>query len=1023
MSMPAWLNDIPAASNNDNGAFNPSVDPSMAFMQTPTSSNFDFNQLQNPQLQQRMQNGLVRHESPAFQTPAYHTQSIVPSKRPRPGTEMYGASPRQTPGTLPSSRSQTPQQAPYLGFHGNVNGSQQMQAPTPYQHLQHGNSSNASPSPIMQDQHFNSQAIPQRMQTVSPSPFSPAAAHYGSQASPPHSDYGSRVDTPQNGGNSYVHGMPYGSGQVPHFTPSPGPSNPNGQGGVSAHYAQNGASIQQQQRMYDMRQQQLVRQLHVTNDAAQQRHQGGMMNPSPAQMANYQQAARMQQMQQAMLRPPNPEHWIQNVTRFMHQRSLPFNPNPVVGGRPIHPVQLWSVVMKFGGSKKATASGTWQTVAGTLQLHPVQFPTAAQELQNYWHVNLYPWEQTVLQQFQAQQRHRSVPPNQPGMAQAFQGDNATPTHDQFSPVKQLHSQNQVVPVTMHARRPSAAEFQTPGKPSTTSHNDTRQTHLNGYTQTQQVHPQNQQQTAFGMHHSGVAPQALSTPSRARQTSYSSTASVGMKNESFAGAVTNIEAGFNQTPITDPFLPGRQDLKDRNIKDDAKGTETHGGIQIASIDGLISELIEYRPNVPKVFELGVIDIRALIMSLKSGIHAEVRLSLDTLVSLSIENRSPSLEDCDDLVETLIDCAEEQVDFLAESAAEVSDVMLISPYEDVVRGCHCEMSSLLDLPEFGTLEYDLDRSVERLICITTILRNYSETKANHRLLAEPFVVRFMTTVIRYLGTRNMLLRTHRNTLDFSKDIVICLSNLSYAIKIPGKEEALCILHFLLSFAPSPPPTVPGIEDVMFSSYSPSVHRYLPPAVDSLAKILARDDPNRTFYKSIFSADSTSSPPYDLLTRTFALAVAPVPHHTRAHLAILEARKPFIAQGMLAAEILVTLIPSTEHSLARSWLMSGDGFATNLLRLVSLLSVERPPIPERHPTTRQVMDPDPQAYGMVTNRGISILRKLAEKAKDSDTLLGSVPFSVLPKRDSLIRVLTTENIDRTVVRQLCALAGLEN
>ena len=1030
MSMPPWLNDVSAVSNHDNGTFNPSLDPSVAFMHTPSSANFDFSQVQNPQLQQRMQNGSVRNGSPAFHNPAYQTQSVVPSKRPRGGSDVYGASPRQAPGALPSSRSQTPQQVPYIGFPSNANGAHQMQAPTPYQHLQHAGSNNASPSPIMQDQHFNPQAMPPRMQTVSPSPFSPAAQNYGGQASPPHSDYGSRVDTPQNGGHPYLQGMAYGAGPPQHFTPPPGSLNSGGHNSAAMRYAQNAQGMQvqqQQQQIHDMRQQQMARQLQATNDDAQHRHQGAVLTASSAQMANYQQAARMQQMQQAMLRPQNPDHFLRQLTQFMAQRNLPLNPNPKFGGRVFHPWHLWTIVMKFGGSKKIEqAPGGWQNIANQFQL----VPTAAQEIRSYWQSNLYPWEQMLLQSFQqSQQRHRPVP-NPAGMPQRLQGEATTVVHEQFSPVKQLQPQGQTPSAVMHARRPSGADFQTPTKSIMPPQHDIRQPHLNGYATAQQPHIPNQAQNAFTVAPRGTAAQSQPTHSRAHQVS--STPMV--KREPYTGSSRKDEVDVDvlknriMHPIQEEFVPIAGDVSFLSIRNGEKKIASHGGNVIGDFGNFIDELLEYKPIVPRVFELGNIDIRALTMSLRSGIHAEVRLALDTLATISIipeHHRAPSLllEESEDLVETLVDCAEEQVEFLAESAAEVSDVMLISPYEDVVRGCRCEMVSLLDVPEFGSLEYDLDRAAERLICITTILRNLSEFKPNHRLLAEPFVVRFMTTIIRYLGTRNMLLRTHRNTLDFSKDIVTFLSNVSQAIDLPGKEEALCVLHFLLSFAPSPPPTSSGTDGLMFTAYNPSAHRYLPAAVDSLAKFLARDDPNRTFYKSIFTADSTSNPPYDLLTRTFALAIAPVPNQSKAHAATIETRKPFIAQGILAADILVSLMPGNEQALARSWLMSQDGFAPSLLRLVSLLAIDSPPIRHMHPTNRHLVDEDLRDWVILTNRGISILRKLAERAKDTEPLSGSVPISVLPKKDILLRALRTATVDRNVLLQLCTYAGLES
>ena len=454
------------------------------------------------------------------------------------------------------------------------------------------------------------------------------------------------------------------------------------------------------------------------------------------------------------------------------------------------------------------------------------------------------------------------------------------------------------------------------------------------------------------------------------------------------------------------------------------SQSYGGMQALDWKVVIDGLLDAKPDVPGLEELGVIDIRALTMSLRSGIHAEVRLALDTLATLSNQQDPPSLEECEDLVEVLIECAEDQVELLAETATEVSDDMLISSYEEIVRGCRIEVESLQEVHEFGSLECDLDRSVERLICITTILRNLSFSQVNHRLLADPVVVRFMTTVIRYLGTRNMLLRTHRNTLDFTKDVVVYLSNLAQDLDLPGKEEALCFLHFLLSFAPSPPPTINGDEDVTFAPYNPSIHHYFPPAVDSLAKLLARDDPNRTFYRAIFLADGGTVPPYDLLTRTFGLAVAPMPEYrtTTTVVQTVEARKAYLAQGLLAAEILAGLIPSSEHALARSWLSSQDGFALNLIKIVSSLANRVSPLPQRHPSGR-MMEPDPQGFGTITFRGLAVLPKLAEKAKDVEGHVNELPPGILPKKESLLGSLLTPNMDVNVVRQLCNYSGLEN
>ncbi|PYI17318.1 hypothetical protein BO99DRAFT_196920 [Aspergillus violaceofuscus CBS 115571] len=327
----------------------------------------------------------------------------------------------------------------------------------------------------------------------------------------------------------------------------------------------------------------------------------------------------------------------------------------------------------------------------------------------------------------------------------------------------------------------------------------------------------------------------------------------------------------------------------------------------------------------------------------------------------------------------------------------------------------------VPEFGSLDYELDRAVDRLICITTILRNFSFSDSNFAILSTPPVVQFMSTIIRYLGTRNMLLRTHQNTLDFMKDTVTYLSNVAHTIQLPSKEEALCLLHFLLSFAPFPGPVI-GSEGIMFTSYNPSVHKYTPAAVDSLAKLLARDEPNRTFFRAIFSGEGGSNQ-QELLTRAFGLAICPIPDQPRKPLAIADLRKVFLMQGLLAADILSGY---ADGPTAKTWLESVDGFAIHLLRLSCLLSTERvpppPPTNARQSHAARGQADEAEAYRSIINRGLAILRRLAEKSKLADTnSTVHFPSGIVPRKESLLGALLMPNIDPGVVRQLLTYARL--
>jgi SWI/SNF chromatin-remodeling complex subunit SWI1 len=138
------------------------------------------------------------------------------------------------------------------------------------------------------------------------------------------------------------------------------------------------------------------------------------------------------------------------------------------------------------------------------------------------------------------------------------------------------------------------------------------------------------------------------------------------------------------------------------------------------------------------------------------------------------------------------------------------------------------------------------------------------------------------------------------------------------------------------------------------------------------------------------------------------------------IADARKVSLMQGLLAADILASLADCT---LARLWLESADKFSHHLLRLSYILSSERTPSAnQRSHSTRGQVDADVHTYGSIINRGLTILRRLAEKSKQADTTSNHhVPSSVFLKKENLLYALLAPNLDAGVVRQLVTYAGL--
>lgn len=466
-----------------------------------------------------------------------------------------------------------------------------------------------------------------------------------------------------------------------------------------------------------------------------------------------------------------------------------------------------------------------------------------------------------------------------------------------------------------------------------------------------------------------------------------------------------------------------DVEDKGTLKLGPRANYHGGLPISDFwfQDTLKVLLKFKHSMPQLDELGVIDIRALTLAIQSGIHGEVRLALDIIAALSHGN-PPRLKECDDLLETLVYCANDQVETLVEHSPKTSDAFQIPSYQAQIRELKREDFTLQEVQNVESVDHELNRAADRLICITTILRNLSLVPESHEDLREPSILRMITNVIQYIGTRKLFLRTHRNTLDFSKDAVMFLSALSPSINLTSKDEALSILHFLLCFAPESPPIArqPGIA---FAAYIPGMHRYFPHSIDSLTKLLARD-PNRSLYRNLFASDNTSSPAYGLLTRAFGLAVGVIPDTIQDDDpgTIIAVRNATIAQGLLCAEILIDMIPTSEHQLAFTWLDSQDGFGSKLMTILLMIAKISMPEPQRHRDGRIRAEDEYLGFRMINARVLVVLRSLTEKAQDAGPFANKLPSGLFPQKQSVIQALGS-NKDSEVVRHLCALSELAN
>ncbi|KAF3923476.1 hypothetical protein ABW21_db0208265 [Orbilia brochopaga] len=705
---------------------------------------------------------------------------------------------------------------------------------------------------------------------------------------------------------------------------------------------------------------------------------------------------------------PNPDQFARSLQEFMQKRGTPLPTLvPILGERQVHLFALYLQVVRFGGFRSITANNHWGQIAHNFQLNPEAHPGVVEQLIQLYQANLLPFEEATRKQHPPAMPGpiMGAPPAAPAnMPKQPQMTAQTPPK-QIAPEFQAGSQNGYPPNTPY-------QGGTPGKQSTPS-----------------TAPHSSFPSAMGQ--PGAMPVgAHSVPDKNLPLQ---TAGQGMSQ----GSELSQTAG---TPV--------REKHDSHFKPKVRGLDTHGGVDVAVLSGIGTEIVHLRPTVPTFNELGIIDVHALTMSLKSGLQAEIRLALDTLVTVSVESQwSLSLKSCEDLVETLVDVAESEVEQLRDEVEETDTDSCFPAYEEVLRGCRQEANTLLLIPRVGSRQHELNRAADRLIAITTIFRNLSFFESNHDPLADSSVIKFVSSVITVMSKSKMLLRSHNNTLDFMKDMIIFLSNLSQSIILPGKEEALALLRFLLAFAPLPGPYSLGRSLPMFAPYNPSIHRYLPPAVDSLAKLLVRDDPNRIYFKELFTAEPGGTErPWDLLTRTFGLAISPIPVGDNVRMMLpqaVEARKPYLEQGMLAAEILSGIAAQEDSHLALSWLSSEDGFSHSLVRLVYLLGTQQQMIhrPMGGRGGSAAYQDEGQPFSRIIQRGATVLRNLSmtspANGEDYEGLMGSMETlnftdaeadsmrsmflaGMSGKKEILLGALMNSSIDAKALTSMCEFSG---
>lgn len=1004
--------------NNVNAIYN--TNPAFGgqhFGGTVNQNGLDLSQFQ----QQRLADGHAHSQSPNIQHTPFQVPQVVPAKRSRPGEDHVSASQHIGPGAHNRSRSQTPQQQPYPTYSGQPPNSQ-YPTPTSMQHMQQ----TMSPSPASLNQPFRPPGMGPYAQIQQMNRMGTPQDRTGI---PPNAAQQAFMrQNPQAGGA----GSPQMGGQTHGASPQANMNSMQMQEAMRRRYQSQLAQSQQQMQGH-------------TPQPSQPGQPGGMGDqhrPSWAGSTNGQTPTRpgMPQPSDHMsaIDKAQEQAFIKSLTNFHAQRQRHLNPDPRVCGQPVTYFKLFRKYAEFNPGANPQA---WAALAAGLGMNPSQDPSIIKELRSIFEQDLQAFYFLYFKAMRDKKMKTNLgQPNGGPPPMTMQGSPQQMNDRSIQPpLPPAFSSQQPQPVTNQTQSPRPQDLPGPSDALNRSTVQERRSASDAHSA-----------GVNGHRKSGSLFSQIGTPDQVRSES-------SVRPQS-GNVITTVQPSPPRAHRFDldgssssalyfqdaEYIPGRHQVS------------SHGGIEVEALDyvgGRLNDLKTY----PRYEELGLVDLHVLNMCLQSGFEAEINYALDQLGALS--QRPLVLSKCEELLDSLIECGEEQIIILLDSKPSTSESISIPCFDQIAEVGLQEVEGIQSRPRYGESDYKSEHAIDRLLAVTTILRNLSfpaheapghdrEFDSNPKMLTSPTVKSFVGNVMKILAAGESAFHTARNAQDIMKDLVTFCSNTADYMELSSEDEARLFLNFLVSFTPSTP-TTSSSKSLTFSSFDPAQHQYLPCAVDSLAKFLARDDPNRMYYRSIFGTEATSSSRRSadmLITRSFALAIAPIPDgsggafSTNAATLLANRRKPLLSQGMLAADILSTLIPGSSHvslpedshkaSLERSWLESADAWAPRLMRLIVAMAMsDGQGSLQRDPMTQAVIDDSSRGFVSITQRALSMLRRLVERSDKWDAennahrgksaslaLFGAVPLDAL-----LFSAISLPRFDGETMKSLAAFANL--
>ncbi|GAA5947071.1 hypothetical protein JCM3765_002139 [Sporobolomyces pararoseus] len=470
---------------------------------------------------------------------------------------------------------------------------------------------------------------------------------------------------------------------------------------------------------------------------------------------------------------------------FCSKRGIPFASSPVVEGRTLELPRLYAAVNATGGFVNTSTRKLWGTVATALG-----FPAASadshsdqrlQQIAQAYHTVLYPFEQHVAQmQLERIQAARAAaaaqtPPN--GVPPSSQNSSGvTPSQPPTSFASPLAVQNNLPPPV--ASTSTASNSNQSPRPTSSASASTPA--FNNSIQTQIASPQQKTRpnTASSRRESIVAGDikgkgkavadtgSLKVEDFATNgTSTPKTAVSVLPEANFSASPRPVTANLENvskpvaSPIPEPpSQPPRRKRQKIEYVPLSKPQENVAGYELAGLEEVLQQATR-RKRPRTAYDLGLVDIHSLTMSLRSRLASEVSFALNslTLISMSIRTHPSEqgtipfpLSRCRDLYDELVDLLEETAFGYEDDFHDDQDQRGTLTEATTAPHTYPELFQLITeeagsisppdpdernrIAQLADLGHTPLKPVDILVSVTNILRNLSIAEENSQVMGE-------------------------------------------------------------------------------------------------------------------------------------------------------------------------------------------------------------------------------------------------------------------------------------------------